>query len=121
MRRILLDESVPIGLRGLLPGHQVTAAAEIGLAGVTNGKLIAAAEEAGFEVLITADKNIRYQQNLTDRQVALIVLTTNHWDEIKPHGHHVLAAVEAASGGGYTVVPFPRPPLRRRPYPRPDA
>jgi len=106
-------------VRTLLAGYEVVSAAEAG-AGLGNGKLIAAAEEAGFEVLITADQNIRYQQNLSRRRIALVVLTTNHWDTIKPNGARLLPAVETASRGSYAVVAFPRPPLRRRRHPRMD-
>ena len=84
-----------------------------------NGDLLAAAEEAGFDVLVTADKNIRHQQNLSDRQIALIELTTSVWPVIRDHLPEVLAAIEAATPGGYATVSFPRAPLRRRPFPQP--
>jgi hypothetical protein len=78
MRRVLLDEGEPIGVRWLVAGFAVDAAAERGWAGLKNGGLIEAAEQAGYDVIITADQNIGYQQNMTGGRLALIVLMTNH-------------------------------------------
>jgi hypothetical protein len=79
LRRVPLDEGVPIGVRRLLAGFSVQSVAEAAWAGLSNGALIEVAEQAGFEVMVPADQNIRYQQNLTGRRLALVVLTTNHW------------------------------------------
>jgi hypothetical protein len=81
-----------------------------------NGDLLRAAEEAGFDILITCDRNIPYQQNLTGRRIALIELTTGAWHVVRHHLDRVVAAVDAANPGSYTAVAIPRPPLRRRPY-----
>ncbi len=116
MRRVLLDEGVPIGVRGILVGCTVSAVAEAGWAGLTNGDLIDAAERYGFEVMITADQNIRYQQNLTGRRLALVVLTTNHWDTIRENSEGILPAVEAATPGSYMTITLPRLPRVRRPF-----
>jgi hypothetical protein len=116
MPRILFDENVPEGIRRLLIGHTVQTAPELGLAGLTNGDLIEAAEKAGFDVMVTADQNLTYQQNLAGRQLALVVLTTNHWDTIRPAAARIVAAVEAIQSGGFVTVAFDRPPLRRRPF-----
>lgn len=116
MRRILLDEGVPIGVRTLVTGFHVEAVPELGWAGLANGDLIQAAEEAGFEVMITCDQNIRYQQNLAGRRLALVVLTTNHWDTIRANGSGILPAVEAATVGSFVTVEMPKPPRRRRPH-----
>ena len=121
MRRILLDEGVPIGVRTLVTGFHADAVAEIGWAGLTNGDLIRAAEEAGFEVLITCDQNIRYQQNLAGRRLALVVLTTNHWDTIRANGGGILPAVEQATFGSFVKVEMPKPPRRRRRQPLPGG
>ena len=114
MRRILLDEGVPIGVRTLVTGFHVEAVAEIGWAGLTNGDLIQAAEEAGFEVMITCDQNIRHQQNLAGRRLALVVLTTNHWDTIRANSGGILPAIEQATVGSFVIVEMPKPPRRRR-------
>ena len=84
-----------------------------------NGVLIRAAEAAGFGILITCDRNIRYEQNLAGRQIALIELTTSVWPVIRDHRPDVLAAIAAATQGSYATVGFPGPPLRRRQFPRP--
>jgi len=119
--RILLDQNTPLGLRGALQGYEVIPARSLGWATIENGALIRAAEEAGFGILITCDRNIRYQQNLAGRQIALIELSTAIWPVIRPYVNDVLAAVQSALPGSYTTVTFRRPQLRRRPYPRPEC
>ena len=116
--RILLDQNGPFGLRGLLTGHDVATAAGLGWSTITNGDLIRAAEGAGFAVLITCDRNIRHQQNLMGRQLALIELTTNQWATIRDNFADVLSNVETAPPGSYATIRLPRPARRRRPYPR---
>jgi hypothetical protein len=116
MLRILLDENLPTALSRLIIGHHVTAAFELGWAGISNGDLIAAAEAEGFEVLITADQNIRYQQNLTGRRLILIVLSTNIWPIIRANPGPILAAVEQVKPGDYVMVTLPRPVRVRRPH-----
>jgi hypothetical protein len=76
-KRVLLDENLPQNLRLLLTVHSVITVAYQGWAGISNGALIAAAELAGFDVMITADQGINYQQNLKDRELALVVLERN--------------------------------------------
>ena len=120
-RRLLLDESVPAGLRGILTAFEVKAAPEMGWAGISNGKLLDLAETAGFEIMVTADSNIRAQQRLVGRKISLVVLTTNHWDTIKADARTDRAACDRAGQGTYTVVNLVRPPLRRRPPPAPAS
>jgi hypothetical protein len=115
MLRILLDENIPAALRHLIVGHKVIPAHDIGWAGISNGALIIAAEAEGFEVLITADRNIRYQQNLTGRQLALIVLSTNIWPTIRANPAPILSAIDVIQPGHYVEVALDRPPRRRRP------
>jgi hypothetical protein len=116
MRSILLDHNVPAPLCRLLTGHNARTAFDLGWATLTNGDLIAAAETGGFEVLVTADTNIRYQQNLTTRRIALVVLETNHWPTLRVSIDRIDEAVSRAIPGGYASVRFERPPLRRRPF-----
>jgi hypothetical protein len=82
--RVLPDHSVPAPLRRYLIGHQVTEAVEQGWERLENGDLLTAAETAGFEVLVTSDKNIRYQQNLTGRTIAIVVLSQVQWPALRP-------------------------------------
>ena len=116
-RLVLLDESVPVGLRRILTTFNVKTVPEMGWAGVSNGQLLDLAEQAGFEIIVTADSNIRLQQRLAGRRIALVVLTTNHWDTIKADPGGVVAACSGAGRGSFTVVQFPLPPRRRRPPP----
>jgi hypothetical protein len=104
----------------LLPGHDVRAAADKGWQELTNGELLKAAEEAGFAAIITADKNIWYQQNLTGRKIALLVLSTNTWQVLRDNAALIIDAVNRVRSGGYEEISFPRPPLRRRARDRPS-
>ena len=72
-----------------------------------NGLLLDAAEAAGFELLLTTDKNIRYQQNLAGRRIAIVVLGQARWPIVRIHVAHVVAAVNAATPGSYTEVEIP--------------
>jgi hypothetical protein len=72
--RVLFDHGTPSGIARSLAGHEVTEAIERGWDRISNGELLTTAEAAGFELLLTTDKNIRYQQNLKDRKIAIVVL-----------------------------------------------
>jgi hypothetical protein len=84
--RILLDHSTPAPLRYALRGHVVVEAVERGWERLVNGALLHAAEAEGFEVFVTADKNIRYQQNLTDRKIAIVTLGNAQWPVLRRLG-----------------------------------
>ncbi len=75
--KVLFDVNMPHPLRQELPGHEVFTAQFQGWAELENGDLVAVAEKAGFDVLLTADRNLRYQQNLSGRKIAILVLPTN--------------------------------------------
>ena len=102
--KILFDQGTPVPLRRHLPRHEVATAAEMDWSQLTNGELLAAATEAGFEVLVTTDQNLRYQQNLTDRKIAVVVLMTASWPRISKQADKVAAAIEGAGSGGYIEV-----------------
>jgi hypothetical protein len=104
---ILFDHVTPRGIARFLPGHTVTKAKDRGWDTLTNGDLLAAAERAGFDVLLTADKNMRYQQNLTGRRIALVVLSTPQWPRVRLHFDIIAAAVSAATPGSYAEVDIP--------------
>jgi hypothetical protein len=78
-----------------------------GLSGLKNGALLDAAENAGFDLFITADQELSYQQNLARRVIAVVVLSTNNWNFIKAHVAAVMAAINAASAGSYAEVEIP--------------
>ena len=105
--RILFDHSTPRQLRHHLAGHDVDVAEERGWATLGNGALLDRAEEAGYEVVITADKNMPYQQNLGRRNLALIVLGANRWPLIDPKIGDVRNALEGVQPGEVRVVPIP--------------
>ena len=102
--KVLLDESVPQKLRLLIERHTVVTVAFQGWSGLKNGALLAAAEEAGFELFITADQEISYQQNLTGRRLALLVLSTNNWGCVKAGPASILAAIAEVKPGSYAQV-----------------
>jgi hypothetical protein len=105
---ILLDNNAPRGLVRALNSHTVTEARERGWATLKNGDLLTVAEGAGFEVLVTSDRSIRYQQNLEGRKIALVVLTQGRWGLVRRRLAEIAAAVNAATPGSYTevVIPF---------------
>jgi hypothetical protein len=103
--RILFDQGVPAPLRKTLASHQVSTAFEMGWAEVENGDLLAAAERA-FETFITTDKNLLYQQNLSGRRLAILVLPTTSWLEIQKHLGSVSAAVNALRPGDFIELKF---------------
>jgi hypothetical protein len=104
---VLLDQGTPVPIRPFLKQHTVQTASERGWDMLQNGELLKAAEAAGFNVLITPDKNIRYQQNLTVRTVALVVLGNPQWPILRLHVDRVVTAVNAARPGSYTEVEIP--------------
>lgn len=104
---ILFDNGTPAPLRYSLKGHVVVEAIERGWDRLANGALIAAAEAAGFELLLTTDKNIRHQQNLTGRKIAFVVLGNQRWPTLRRYTEKVVAAVNAATPGSYTEVDIP--------------
>ncbi len=105
--RILLDESVPVREGQALEGHEVLTTRGMGWGGFSNGDLLSAAEQARFQVLIVADKNLRYQQNLTDLALAILELRTNHRPTLERHFPEIRAAVEDISSVGYFVLENP--------------
>ncbi|MGH7633670.1 MAG: hypothetical protein ACRENC_08055 [Gemmatimonadaceae bacterium] len=83
---ILFDHGTPKGLIRTLPGHTVHTAQAKGWDALSNGALLKAAEKAGFDVLLTTDRRIRYQQNMTARRIALVVLTgATKWSGVRQH------------------------------------
>ena len=102
--RVLFDQGVPVPIRPHLAGHEVRTAAEEGWDTLKNGELLNAAEAAGFEIFLTTDKSIRYQQNLSERKIAVLVLGEQQWPKLSPHVRLVVEAVNAATPGCYREV-----------------
>jgi hypothetical protein len=105
---VLFDHSTPAPLSSHLVGHIVIEARTRGWDRLSNGDLLVEAERAGLEVLVTADKNMRYQQNLKGRKIALVVLGTPRWPALRMPVDLVAAAVNAATPGSYTEVEIPK-------------
>jgi hypothetical protein len=104
---VLFDQGTPVPIRAFLVGHDVRTAAQERWDSLSNGELLQAAEEAGFQVLLTTDKNLRYQQNLADRRIAIIVLGKQQWPDLRPHVQLIVDAVNACTAGSYTEVQIP--------------
>ena len=101
---ILFDHVTPRGIARFLPGHTITRARQRGWDKLSNGDLLAEAERAGFDVFLTADKNIQYQQNLEGRKIAVVVLSTPQWPVVRLHIERIAAAVNVATPGSYIEV-----------------
>jgi len=104
---VLFDQGTPVPIRPFLKEHTVQTTAERGWDTLENGELLTAAEAAGFDVLVTPDKNIRYQQNLTVRRIALVVLGNPRWPILRLYVERVVTAVNAATPGSYAEVEIP--------------
>jgi hypothetical protein len=105
--QVLFDNGVPRCVAAVLKEHVVEEARDRGWDRLTNGDLLSAAEVAGFELLLTTDRNIRYQQNLSTRLIAVVVLSKGSWPLIKRRLPEIAAAVAAATPGSYVDVEIP--------------
>ena len=105
--RILFDHGTPSGIAGSLSGHDVTEAIERGWDRVSNGELLKVAEAAGFDVLLTTDKGIRYQQNLAGRKTAIVVLGNSTWRIVRLYLDRIALVIADATPGSYAEVDIP--------------
>jgi len=108
--RILFDQGTPVPISRYLAEHTVGISADLGWARLRNGDLLAIAEQSGYELLLTTDKNLRYQQNLKERKIAIVVIGHSQWPGLEPHVQRVVEAVHAAVPGSYAEVDIPLPP-----------
>ena len=112
--RIVFDKNVPVGVRRFLSKHEVRTFVEMEWhPQLENGELLRAAEASGFDAIVTSDQNIRFQQNLTGRKLALVVLGSNIWPVVRDHGAAIAAKVDAATPGSYEFIEMPLPRKRR--------
>ncbi|HMC60159.1 MAG TPA: hypothetical protein VKJ01_13280 [Candidatus Solibacter sp.] len=107
MMRILFDHGTPAPLIPFLEGHTVTKAKDAGWEKLVNGELLEAAEKAGFEVLLTTDKNMAAQQNLKSRTIAIVVLGNSQWRIVQRYVPRIGASVNSATPGNYIEVDIP--------------
>jgi hypothetical protein len=106
--RILFDQGAPSPLRHLLKHHEISTAYDRGWSRLKNGELLDAAEKAGFEVFLTTDMQLKHQQNLKSRRMAIVVISTPSWPRIERAATDVLRAVDAARPGSYSEIEIPR-------------
>jgi hypothetical protein len=108
VKRLLLDNMMPRKLAVYLKSRYMVAESRaLGWAEIKNGALLREAETTGFDVLLTADKNLRSQQNLSNRTIALVVLGSQHWDRIEAHIERVVSAIDSADSGTVVCVDIP--------------
>ncbi len=105
--RILFDQATPVPIKTYLELHSISTAAQQGWDRLRNGDLLTVAERAGFDLLLTTDKNMRYQQNLTGRTIAIVVLGNQQWPELRAYIQLVVEAVNAATPGSYVEIEIP--------------
>jgi hypothetical protein len=108
--RILFDQATPVPIRAHLAEHEVRTAAQQGWETLKNGELLAVAEADGFDVLLTTDKNLLHQQNLSGRRIAVVVLGLQQWPSLRPHVWRVAEAIQSATPGSYLEINFPSEP-----------
>jgi hypothetical protein len=97
--KILFDANTPAPLARFLRGHDVVRADQLGWQGLENGVLLDTAEGAGFDLLLTCDQNVRYQQNFTGRKLALVILSSNHWPTLRRFGARIATTIDFAQAG----------------------
>ena len=102
--KIIFDENIPYPLKQFFPSDEVTTVQLQGWGGFKNGELVGLIDQR-FDVFLIADKNLRYQQNLSERTIGIVELPTNRWPLLKVMVGRIVAAVHAATPGSYTIVP----------------
>jgi len=105
--RVLFDQGTPVPLRQSLAHHEVATAYERGWSTLKNGDLLDAAERDGYSVLITTDTSLKYQQNLSARRIAIVVLSTPSWPRIQQALERIARVIDAATAGSYTEIAIP--------------
>ncbi len=102
--KILFDQGTPLPLRKHLTGHIIHTAYEQGWSNLNNGDLLRAAEKAGYHLLITTDQNLRYQQKLSERQLAIVVLLSTSWPRIRLRVEEIQRVVDVILPNGYSEI-----------------
>lgn len=104
--KVLLDECLPRRLKRDLSGHQIFTVLEMGWAGVKNGALLRLIQDAAFDVFVTIDGNLSYQQNLKGVNLAIIVLRArdNTIESLRPLAPAILAAIQRISVGEMIAI-----------------
>src|SRR5258708_2917272 len=105
--RILFDQGAPVPIAAWLREHTVRTTLEEKWDTLANGELLRVAEQAGFDILLTTDNNMAYQQNLTGRKIAIVVLSGNRWRLVQRVIRKIVAAINKTEPGSYTVIDVP--------------
>ena len=105
--KVLFDQGTPAPLRKYLESHNVSTAYEMNWQTLTNGDLLHQAELNGFEVLVTTDQNLKYQQNLSSRVIAIVVLTSTSWPRIQKVMTEIALEVDKSKSNGYVEITVP--------------
>jgi len=103
--KVLFDQGTPVPLRSFLTGHEVKTVHELGWSELKNGELLVRAE-VQFDAFVTTDQNLRYQQNLSGRTLAILVLPTTSWPRIRVMTDLLLSEVNALRSGDYREIQF---------------
>jgi hypothetical protein len=103
--KVLFDQGTPVPLRRELGEHEVKTAYEMGWAKLANGDLLKAAEDT-FDAILTTDRNLRYQQNLQGRRLAILVLPTTSWPKIRRHISEIRDALNKLRPGDFVELKF---------------
>jgi hypothetical protein len=104
--RVLFDQGTPVPLRQFLASHTVTTVYEQGWSTTRNGDLLRLADQQMFEVFLTTDRNLKYQQNLKELQIAIVVLPTTSWPVIQKHTAKIAAVLDSIVPGDIIEIDF---------------
>lgn len=102
--RILFDQGTPVPLRQYLTEHSVITTYEEGWSNLSNGDLLKSAEAKGYEIFVTTDQNLRYQQNLSERQITIVVLLSTSWPKIRTQIDKICCVINAIELGDYAEI-----------------
>ncbi len=104
MRHVLFDQNVPRPLRRFLKACDVKVADEMGWSRTKNGLLLDAAEQAGFEVLLSGDQTLKYEQNMSGRKIGIVSMSDNHWPIVKGYAPAIAEAIGQVKPGEVRAV-----------------
>jgi predicted nuclease of predicted toxin-antitoxin system len=102
--KILFDQGTPVPLRDQLPGHLIDTVYERGWSQLNNGELLTVAEQSGYEVFLTTDQRLKYQQSLSNRMIAIIVLRSTSWPRIQHRVGEIQKAIDTITRGEYIEI-----------------
>lgn len=103
-QRILFDQGVPVPLKRYLKDFNIETLYGLGWSSLENGELLAKAQVEGYDIFLTTDKNLKYQQNISERTVAIVVLPTPRWPILLKHIDEILAAISSVTENEYVEI-----------------